>query len=338
MTGVKPWGVAATALLFTLACTPAVSQSSGEPAARAAGGGTATGAREHPRPGPGRRGGPQKGAPVKPEVPPGTTAGYVVFDRKANKTLLHHNATRRFRSASVIKILIAYDFLESAERVSTADAAKIAAMLRSSDDDAASEFWRRGGRKKIVQRMARKIGLRHTTPPPDHKPGFWGYSSLSAQDVVRTYRYLLHGADRKIADVILGHLRKATKCGSDGFDQSFGIPSAVPRPWAVKQGWSGFGTTPPARCADDASGAAAAPPPAGQGAPASTNTDTTTIAAADGAVPDLGRPVLHTTGLVGGDDRFIMVVLTAHPAGSSWASSVERTTALTERLYRAAAG
>jgi hypothetical protein len=270
---------------------------------------------------------------VQPEVPPGTTAGYVVFDRKANKTLLHHNATRRFRSASVIKILIAFDFLESAERVSKADAAKIAAMLRSSDDDAASEFWRRGGRKKIVQRMARKIGLRHTTPPPDHKPGFWGYSSLSAQDVVRTYRYLLHTADREIADVILGHLRKATKCGSDGFDQSFGIPSAVPRPWAVKQGWSGFGTTPPARCG--ASGAAAAPPPAAQSASAST-TDTTT--AADRAVPDLGRPVLHTTGLVGEDDRFIMAVLTAHPAGSSWASSADRTTVLTKRLYRAVTG
>ncbi|WP_084963530.1 hypothetical protein [Thermoactinospora rubra] len=254
-------------------------------------------------------------------APPGTTAGYVVFDRQTGKIVTHGNAHRRFRSASVIKILIAVDYLERHPTVPAADARLLKAMLRSSDDDAASALWDRGGEGRIVTRMARKLGLTDTTPPPATKPGFWGYSSLSASDVVRTYRYLLDAAAPRVREPILGHLRAATKCGTDGFDQSFGIPSAVPRPWAVKQGWSGFGTVPPARCGGDAAGAGG-------------SISQVALKAARERVPDLGRPVLHTTGLVGRGERYIMALLTAHPAGGGWNDSVRRINRLTAALYR----
>lgn len=329
MTRWKAWGVAAMALV--MGCAPA---GSAIRAGDGAAGRRDTGVAAPSAP---RTAEAPRSAPTRPKIPRGTTAGYVVIDRQTNKTVLHRASTRRFRSASVIKILIAIDFLESAKRVSAADARRLAIMLRSSDDRAASELWRRGGQRKIVQRMARKIGLRDTAPPPASLPGYWGYSSLSARDVARTYRYLLERADRKVAKVILGHLRKATKCGTDGFDQSFGIPSATPRPWAVKQGWSGFGTTPPVRCVHGASAAPAVPvivPAAG--APAAVPAKATGAAAKTDGVPDLGRPVLYTTGLVGENDRLIMVVLTAHPAGSSWSASVKRITTLNRQLHRAA--
>ena len=176
------------------------------------------------------------------------TAGYVIFDRQTAKVTEYHNAHRRFRSASVVKILIAIDYLESRNGVSKKDLALLKVMLRVSDDDAATSFWSRGGQGRIIQRMARKLRLTDTAPPPADKPGFWGYTSLSAMDVVKTYRYLLDRADPKVSGLILGHLRAAGQCGSDGFDQYFGIPRAVARPWAVKQGWSGYGSTPPVRC------------------------------------------------------------------------------------------
>ncbi|MFE3455598.1 hypothetical protein ACFXJ8_42490 [Nonomuraea sp. NPDC059194] len=259
-------------------------------------------------------------AEAAPKVPPGTTAGYVVFDRVAGKIVAHRQAHRAFRSASVIKILIAVDFLERTAKPTGRDLTTLKVMLRSSDDDAASALWDRGGKGKIVTRMARKLGLADTTPPPAAKPGFWGYTSLSAyDDVARTYRYLMDRADPKVRDLIIGHLRRATPCGTDGFDQYFGIPRGLPKPWAVKQGWSGFGTVPPVRCAPAGAGGAVVVPQSQARLP---------------LVPDLGRPVLHTTGLVGKDDRLIFVLLTAHPAGGGWNDSVRRTTTLARDLYR----
>ncbi|MEV1178277.1 hypothetical protein [Nonomuraea sp. NPDC049784] len=259
-------------------------------------------------------------AQATPRVPAGTTASWLVFDRQAGKFVATRNAHRKFRSASVVKILIAIDYLERRKSVPAADAKLLKIMLRSSDDDAASTFWDRDGKGQIIVRMARKLGLSDTAPPPASKPGFWGYTSLSAYDIVRTYRYLLDRADARVRDTILGHLRQSTPCGTDSFDQTFGIPDAVPRPWAVKQGWSGFGTTPPTRCSD----ARAA------GAPISWISQRAT----GSGVPDYGRPVLHTTGLVGKNERYVVAVLTAHPAGGTWSASVKRITTLTGELYR----
>ncbi|MDF5752212.1 hypothetical protein [Spongiactinospora sp. TRM90649] len=271
----------------------------------------------------------------KPKVPRGTTAGYVVFDRTTGKVTVQREAHRRFRSASVVKILIAIDLLESRETVTRGDRALLSGMLRASDDDAATIFWRRGGERRIIQRMVKRAGLKDTLPPPADKPGFWGYTSISASDIATTYRYLLERAEPRVSSLILGHLRKAAKCGADGFDQSFGIPSAVPRPFAVKQGWSGFGTVPPVRCVSGTAGA-----PAG-GVPLGGDASSIVPAAAPAAglgpivVPDLGRPVLHTTGLAGKQERLIMVLLTAHPSGTSWRESVRRTTSLAGQIYRA---
>nr|WP_226899542.1 hypothetical protein [Nonomuraea phyllanthi] len=259
-------------------------------------------------------------AQAAPKVPAGTTAAWVVFDRHAGRFVATRNAHRKFRSASVVKILIAIDYLERRKSVPAADARLLKIMLRSSDDDAASAFWDRDGKGRIITRMARKLGLADTAPPPASKPGFWGYTSLSAYDIVRTYRYLLDRADARVRDTILGHLRRSTPCGTDGFDQTFGIPDAVPRPWAVKQGWSGFGTTPPTRCSDARA----------VGAPVSWIAQRAT----GSGVPDYGRPVLYTTGLVGKGERYVMAVLTAHPSGSTWGSSVKRVTTLTRQLYK----
>ncbi|GLX00160.1 hypothetical protein [Microtetraspora sp. NBRC 16547] len=296
-------------------------------------------------------------------VPSGVTAGYVVFDRQAGRVIANHQVHRRFRSASIVKILIAIDYLErQKDPIPARDAALLAPMLRGSDDDAATALWRRGGQGRIVQRMARKIGLTDTAPPPAAKPGFWGYTAISAIDIARVYRYLLDKAEPRVRDVVMGHLRQAQQCATDGFDQYFGIPRGVPRPWAVKQGWSGYGSVPPVKCVREAATSSALAPAdlaSTATGPRSTNRSTNR-AVADGSAGrstavaataaglaaketataslkrgnpvDFNRPVLHTTGVIG--DRFIMVVLTTQPAGASFGSSATRLTALARDLYR----
>ncbi|MEW9527353.1 hypothetical protein [Microbispora sp. NPDC049125] len=252
-------------------------------------------------------------SPVR--VPAGVTAGYVVVDARTGKVTAHRLAHHRFRSASVVKILIALDYLERHKGpIPRRHLALLTPMLRGSDDDAATALWRLGGQGKIVQRVARRLKLADTGPPPAAKPGFWGYTAISAADIALVYRYLLGRAEPRVRDFVLGNLRQSWRCASDGFDQHFGIPRAVPRPWAVKQGWSGFGSVPPVRCT-------------GAGT-ASSQTETSP----KGVAPvDFSRPVLHTTGVIG--DRLIMVVLTLQPPGASYTNSAKRVTKLARDLY-----
>lgn len=251
-------------------------------------------------------------AAVKPKVAPGVSARWVVYDRTTKKVLTRRAANATVRSASVVKLFIALDYLQRrGGKVAPADAARFRAMLRSSDDKAATHFWNLGGKGAIVKRMRKRMGLTDTAPPPASQPGYWGYTAISAMDIAKTYRHLLEKASPRARSVIMGHLRKATKCGTDGFDQSFGLPQAAKRAGAVKQGWSGFGLTPPYPCTNGARFVPAAAPDLG-----------------------LGRPVLHTTGTVGGSDRWIVVVLTLNPAGASYRTSVDRITTLTRSLTR----
>jgi hypothetical protein len=272
------------------------------------------------------------------DLPEGMTASYLVLDRTtgASTALDEH---KQYRSASVVKLFIALDYLESHGpdyEIPAEDLALLEPMLRASNDDAASTLWVRDGWEEIVNRMVAKIGLTDTAPPAER--GKWGYTAISAADVVKTYEYILTVAHPKYREFIMGNLHQATKCASDGFDQSFGIPSALPEPWGVKQGWSGFGAGPapgeecvessqPSEFVEDVlaspevRNAAAKAPGEGTGA--------TTKAAAD---IDLTSPAMHTTGTVGENDQKIVVVLTLEPTGTSWKDSADRITALTEAV------
>jgi hypothetical protein len=196
-------------------------------------------------------------------------------------------------------------------------------MLRSSNDNAASELWVRLGWEKIVERAVVKLKLQDTAPPVS--VGFWGFTALSAADIVTIYRYVLDEANPKVRDFVMGNLHQATSCADDGFDQSFGIPSVIPGDIAFKQGWSRFGDLPPRPCVEPtpliANGAAKDGPLSGR-----------SLAADD---LDLASAAMHTTGTYGPHDRKIMAVLTLQPVGTTWDTSAERVTALTGAVYLA---
>jgi hypothetical protein len=135
----------------------------------------------------------------------------------------------------------------------------------------------------------------------------------------------------------MSNLRLSAKCGSDGFDQSCGIPSALPRPWGVKQGWSGFGAAPAPgeECVESSQPSARvravlSSPEVRDAAAKAPGEGATTKAVRD---IDITSRAMHTSGTVGANDEKIVVVLTLEPTTLSWNDSADRITDLTEAVY-----
>ncbi|MFI9380597.1 hypothetical protein [Kutzneria sp. NPDC052558] len=154
-----------------------------------------------------------------------------MVDRTRRETVRWQGAELAFRSASLVKLLIALDVLDR-RPVTPALREALRLMLSASDDDVANELWEADGGPEIVERTARRLALPAARPP--EIAGRWGDTMLGIGDVVATYEHILGSQWR---DLIVGALAAAPRHGSDGFDQHFGIPR-LPRPWAVKQGWS----------------------------------------------------------------------------------------------------
>ena len=270
---------------------------------------------------------PPRAAPAAVQVPNGVTAGAAVFDRQTGAFTEQLNTSARFRSASVVKLLLALDFLWNRGpdyTVPAADRALLEPMLRSSYDDAADHYWVENGKAAIITRMAERLGLQDTAPPPTGYEGYWGYTSLSARDTVTIYRYLLDSAPGPVRDFVMGNLRQSTRCASDHFDQHFGVAGAFEKPWAVKQGWSGSSFE------EGTCGTGAA-------AVSASRTASKSQAQAQAQAPvaadvDLTRPALHSTGTVGAGDRFIVAVFTLHPVGTSYGKAYTDIGRLTRSL------
>jgi hypothetical protein len=260
-------------------------------------------------------------------IPAGMETSFLLIDRKTGVPTVSADEHQRYRSASLVKLFIALDYLESRGPevdIPDEDRALLVPMLRSSDDGAASALWVRGEEQEIVRRMIGRIGLNDTAPPED--ANMWGYTAISAADIARTYQYILDGTHPRFRDFLLDHLRRWTKCGSDGFDQSFGVPSGMSEPGAVKQGWSGFETGAPRRVRWSAS----------RERPPSTRTLVPGKEVRCAPTLDLTRRAMHTSGTAGANDEKIIVVLTLEPEDMSWEECASRITGVTRALDQAA--
>lgn len=211
------------------------------------------------------------------EVEPDATLGAVVIDRETNEQLLSFNADEQFRSASLVKLMIAIDVLSGAQGPDDRD--RITRMLSASDDNIASQFWVDYGGSEIVTRTSGQLGLTGTAPPEN--PGQWGDVSLTPNDVARIYQYVMTQLPEADRELIVQALEHAGRRAADGWDQHFGIPDGIGSPWGVKQGWG--------------------------------NNDE--------------AKVVHSTGLVGENRRYVVVLLTRHPLDTSWDQATRSITA-----------
>ncbi|MCP2260059.1 hypothetical protein LX15_003770 [Streptoalloteichus tenebrarius] len=216
---------------------------------------------------------------------PTARLGLLVVDRVGGRTVAELEPDRQFASQSLVKLLMAMDWLLTHGPPDEERRARLVRMLGVSDDGVADELWSTNGGPDIVRRMSERVGLRGTTPPAD--PSMWGDTRTTAADMAALYRYLLERAPREHRDLVLDGLRAFSPTAADGFRQAFGIPAvAQGRPWIGKQGWA---------CC-------------------------------------LPGYALHTTGLVGADERFVVVLLSEHPTALGWSAAVTAVNAATAAL------
>lgn len=173
--------------------------------------------------------------------------------------------------ASLAKLFIADNLLARQRAgefaLSVEDRALLEAMLVASDDDAADSLYARFGAEAIVAEVGQRYGL--PSVAPTNEAGSWELTTMSARDVARYYDRFLTSTLAADRDYLVGLLRGIVMIAGDGFDQFFGIPTALPgQTWAVKQGWM--------CCPRDSS-------------------------------------YLHTTGIVGSDNRYTVAILSVAP-------------------------
>jgi hypothetical protein len=177
----------------------------------------------------------------------GANISAVVLDRNTDQVISNGNGAPT-PIASVAKLFIADDLLlqeaKGQTQLSPEDRKAFDAMLRSSDDGVAENFWNRSGGSAIITRVAARYGLGSTTPPYD---GHWWNTMSTTADLVRYYDMLLDGSGGlppERASIILSNLAQSTPMAIDGtqpggvYPQRFGIPDGLSgEPVAVKQGW-----------------------------------------------------------------------------------------------------
>lgn len=143
----------------------------------------------------------------------------LVLDRNTGQLVSNGNGTT-IAIASVVKLFIADDLLLQEARgqtvLSPEDRENLDVMLRSSDDSAAEVFWYRSGGSAIVDRVTARYGLGSTRPPSD---GRWWNTISTAADLVRYYDMMMNGSGglpAEQANVILSNLAQSTPDAIDG--------------------------------------------------------------------------------------------------------------------------
>jgi hypothetical protein len=170
----------------------------------------------------------------------GADISVTVLDRNTGQTISSGNDALPI--ASVAKLFIADDLLlqesKGQTQLSPTDRQALDVMLRSSDDNAAENFWNRSGGSAIISRVTARYGLGATKAPYN---GRWFNTTSTPTDLVHYYDMLLNGTGGlppEQASVIMSNLAQSTPNGIDGYPQRFGIPDGLyAEPVAVKQGW-----------------------------------------------------------------------------------------------------
>ncbi|MFV8052844.1 hypothetical protein [Mycobacterium sp. 48b] len=214
----------------------------------------------------------------------GAEVTLLVLDRNTGQTVSNGNRTP-IAIASVVKLFIADDLLLQEAKghtvLSPEDRENLDVMLRSSDDSAAEVFWNRSGGSAIVNRVTARYGLGSTRPPND---GRWWNTISTAADLVRYYDMLMNGSGglpAEQANVILSNLAQSTPNAIDG-TQPGGI---YPQRFGIPEGLY-------------------AEP----------------VAVKQGWMCCIGSDWMHlSTGVIGPDRRFIMVIGSLQPTNAATA-------------------
>jgi hypothetical protein len=228
-----------------------------------------------------------------------TELAVAVLDRETGEVALGARGGEPYYTASLSKVLVAVDVLDRRRldglAVADADIALLNRALGPSDDNAMNALWSRFDGAGGIGRVSSRVGLTGTTGPRD--PSQWGEVSMSAEDIVRTWQYVLEDMPTADRDVLVSAMDAAPARAADGFNQAFGLLApAVDGPDApgavAKQGWM---------CCFS------------------------------------GKYYIHSTGAVGSDRRFLMALLTRVPRAPGWEAARQEMTRIATAAVQATA-
>ncbi|MDT4926926.1 MAG: hypothetical protein QOG01_4639 [Pseudonocardiales bacterium] len=162
----------------------------------------------------------------------GYHVGISVYDTKTHRLYGSGWHAGTFASESVVKVFIATRLLVSG-RMHGSTATRAYKMITQSDDAIATAFYGSVGGDSLITWIKNRYHVPSLGSPP-RRAGWWGNTHITPDGLVRLYVKLK--ADNKVRPWLLNAMHHATKYGSDGTYQFFGLPSATTHA-AIKQGW-----------------------------------------------------------------------------------------------------
>jgi hypothetical protein len=164
------------------------------------------------------------------------TAGFALIDTTTGKVHSNSAGGVAMRTASIVKVIIGMRLFAVAaqqKRGLTADEqSNLSAMIRSSDNDAASRLWAALGGPAVITWVRKVTGVRNTAPPANAPS--WGFTTTTARDFAVILNALVHakGVTAAHRDALLKEMRLVIP------SQRWGVGIAVHRSTAaVKNGW-----------------------------------------------------------------------------------------------------
>jgi IPT/TIG domain len=171
----------------------------------------------------------------------GYQVGIAVLDTKTGHFYGSGDYRGVFASESIVKVFIAARLLVWGEMHGHTEALAYK-MITQSDDSIATSFYNHVGGDSLIDWVKKYFNVGSLGYRPS-RPGWWGNTHIRPSGLVRLYAKLK--ADRRVGPWLLNAMHHATRYGSDGTYQYFGLPSATTGA-AIKQGWgddAGYGAT-----------------------------------------------------------------------------------------------
>src|SRR5215207_3026038 len=176
------------------------------------------------------------------------TAGWASFtlaDRQAGRLVGDTRTDEVTNSESVVKAWLAADLLARAaaekRRLTTYERARMTAMIRVSDDNAAEVIWRWLGADASIRRMIKSCRMTDTRV----YPGWWSLTQISSRDLARLGACLAPGRGKLLSTsaskALLDLMRSVAPSDAFGIQQA--RPAGRGVRIAVKNGWTQHGGT-----------------------------------------------------------------------------------------------
>ncbi len=159
-----------------------------------------------------------------------------VWDGRTGEFAAGTGADRPVNSASLVKLFVVVDVLHRSHdglAIGDHERQRMRRALAASDDEAMNALWNRYDGLGAVRRVADAANLTDTRPPAD--PAQWGETLVSARDMTRLHRHVVHALPAADRDFVLRSVAARPGIAASGFDQDYGL--ARLRGAAVKQGW-----------------------------------------------------------------------------------------------------